>query len=184
MLLASPWHLRTRIDAPTALPIRRLLPVIDVRSGPPNAKREGLFGRELPIVAQCRVAHPPFGLLAAVVANGAGKTFFEIDLVAPAELVQARAIEQLARHAIRFARIPTQFARGAARVARAFNQFTDRHLLARADVHPIGRIIQAEQEDRSVGQVVHVQELSQCHARAPHVDDRVAALTRLLELAK
>ena len=104
------------------------------------------------------------------------------DAVAPAERVEARDVEELLRRAVGLGRVENEGRAGVDDVAHHLRELADGQVLAGADVHVLGRVVAAHEEEAGVGEVVHVQELAARGAGAPDRDLRPALGLRVVEL--
>src|SRR5512134_2131628 len=86
---------------------------------------------------------------------------FQIDLWPPAQGEQARAIHELARHAVRFGRVPNDFPAKADNPLHGLRQLAHGNLPAGPDVDELLLAVVLQQEKACSGEVIRIEELTQ-----------------------
>ena len=86
-------------------------------------------------------------------------TFTQLDRRVPAEGVDPRGVEQLARHAIGLGGVPFDLTLEPDHRRHRLGEFLDRQVIAPAHIDRFGGVVVVDEHQAGIGQVVHVQEL-------------------------
>ena len=109
------------------------------------------------------------------------KPFAQRDRGAPAERIDARDVEQLARRAVRLRRVELDLARIADHVGDNPRELRDRDVLAGADIEELQVRIALHHEDAGIGEIVDREEFALRRSGAPDHDIRIAVELGFME---